>query len=157
MKHYRLLDTTIQLHAQGTLTLTVFPCPVLQLTTPASTFDAILKEFPAVTQPCTYHPPVKHTVTHHITTTGPPMTAQACHLPPERLCISKVEFDHMLQLGIIRPSSSSWSSPLHMVPKQDCQRLAAMWRLSCSQQHPIGTRSHIYRTSPFSCMVPLSF
>ena len=124
VKHNRLLDTTTQLHTQGTPTLTVSPCPVLQLTTPASTFDAILKEFPAVTQPCTYDHPVKHTVTHHITTTGPPATARARRLPPERLRIAKAEFDHMLQLGIIRPSSSSWSSPLHMVPK----KTAGDWR-----------------------------
>ena len=31
--------------------------------------------------------------------------------------IAKSEFDHMLQLGIIRASDSSWSSPLHMIPK----------------------------------------
>ena len=90
VKHYRLLDTTIQLqlqlhnYAQGTLTLTVFPCPVLQLTTPASTFDAILKEFPAVTQPCTYDHPVKHTVTHHITTTDSSSTPPSPRTPPHR-------------------------------------------------------------------------
>ena len=124
VKHNRLLDTTTQLHTHGTPTLTISPCPVLQLTTPASAFDAILKEFPAVTQPCTYDHPVKHTVTHHITTTGPPVTARARRLPPGRLRIAKAEFDHMLQLGIIRPSSSSWSSPLHMVPK----KTAGDWR-----------------------------
>lgn len=32
--------------------------------------------------------------------------------------VAKKEFDEMLKMGIIRPSSSSWSSPLHMVPKK---------------------------------------
>ena len=32
--------------------------------------------------------------------------------------IASREFEHMLQLGIIRPSSSCWSSALHMVPKK---------------------------------------
>jgi hypothetical protein len=59
---------------------------------------------------------VKHNVTHHITTNGPPVHARARRLAPERLLIACKEFDHMLQLGIIRPSSSAWSSPLHMVP-----------------------------------------
>ena len=69
-------------------------------------------------------------MTHHITTTGPPVTARARRHPPERhppecLRIAKEELDHMLQLGIIRPSSSNWSSPLHMVPK----KTAGDWRL----------------------------
>ena len=63
-------------------------------------------------------------MTHHITKTGPPVTARAHCLPPERLRIAKEKFDHMLQLGIIRPSSSNWSSPLHMVPK----KTAGDWR-----------------------------
>ncbi|KRX59680.1 Retrovirus-related Pol polyprotein from transposon [Trichinella sp. T9] len=36
--------------------------------------------------------------------------------PPARL--RDAEFDILLDLGIIRPSSSSWASPLHMVPKK---------------------------------------
>ena len=36
---------------------------------------------------------------------------------PDRLKIAKSAFDHILQLGIIRASVSSWCSSLHMVPK----------------------------------------
>ena len=124
MKHTRLLDTTTQLHVQGITMHTLSPHPVLHLRKPASVYNATLAEFPTVTQPWCYDQPVRHSVTHHITTTGPPVTARARHLPPERLRIAKEEFDHMLQLGIIRPSSSNWSSPLHMVPK----KTAGDWR-----------------------------
>ena len=71
-----------------------------------------------VTQPRFDEQPIRHGVTHHITTTGPPVTARTRRLPPERLAIAHREFNHMLQLGIIRPSSSNWASPLHMVPKK---------------------------------------
>ena len=57
-------------------------------------------------------------MTHHIVTTGPPIRVQTRWLSPERLKITRQEFKHMMQQGIIRPSSSSWSSPLHMVPKK---------------------------------------
>jgi len=34
----------------------------------------------------------------------------------KRLKAARQEFEHMLQQGIICPSSSNWASPLHMVP-----------------------------------------
>ena len=61
---------------------------------------------------------MKHFVTHHIPTTGPPVASRPWRLPPEHLKIARQEFDRMLDLGIIRPSSSCWASPLHMVPKK---------------------------------------
>ena len=61
---------------------------------------------------------VKHSVTHHIVTRGPPVSSRPRRLAEERLNIAKAEFDHMLQVEIIRQSSSNWSSPLHMVPKK---------------------------------------
>ena len=39
-------------------------------------------------------------------------------LDPVKLVIAKAEFENMERLGIIRRSSSPWSSPLHIVAKQ---------------------------------------
>ena len=61
---------------------------------------------------------MKHTVQQHIKTTGTPVHARVRRLAPNRLKIAKREFDHMLELGIVRPSSSPYASPLHMVPKK---------------------------------------
>ena len=59
-----------------------------------------------------------HSTTHHIETTGAPVFSRPRRLPVDKVKAAKAEFNHILQLGIIRPSSSPWASPLHMVPKR---------------------------------------
>ena len=82
-------------------------------------FAALLKSFPSLTQPNSSSTPVKHHVTHHIETTGPPVYAKARRLAPERYHLAKAEFESLMSQGIIRPSSSNWSSALHVVPKKN--------------------------------------
>ena len=53
-----------------------------------------------------------------ILTKGPPVSTRPRRLAPERLQIACQKFSHMMELGIIRPSSSCWASPLHMVQKK---------------------------------------
>ena len=124
MRQHRLSDALTQLRIQGIATHESSPSPTFLPPQSHNEYEAILTEYPAVMRPCSSEHPVKHSVTHHITTTGPPVTARTRRLPPERLAIARREFDHMLQLGIVRPSSSSWASPLHMVPKKS----AGDWR-----------------------------
>ena len=118
MRQHRLFDALTQLKVQGIVSQDSSPSPTFLPTKPKNEYEAILADFPAVTRPCNNEQPIKHNVTHHITTTGPPVTARTRRLPPERLAIARKEFDHMLALGIVRPSSSNWASPLHMVPKK---------------------------------------
>ena len=118
MRHHCLLDGLTHLQVQGITCNTKSPSPSLLPRKSTSTYHKILADFPSLTQPCTSEAPIKHDVTHHIQTNGPPVSARARRLGPDRLQVARQEFDHMLELGIIRPSSSNWSSPLHMVPKK---------------------------------------
>ena len=118
MKRRWLTDTTTSLKVNGVVAAATSPSPSLLPRNPATPFEAIISEFPSVTQPCVATTPAKHSVTHHITTTGPPVFGRTRRLSPERLNIAREEFTHMLELGIIQPSASCWASPLHMVPKK---------------------------------------
>ena len=118
MAHNCLTDAFTHLQVQGVSTTVTSPSPTLRSRHPKNKFEALLSRFPEVVQPTTKEQPIKYSVTHHITTTGPPVSARFRRLPPERLKVAKREFEHMLQQGIIRPSSSNWASPLHMVPKK---------------------------------------
>ena len=104
MGHHRMTDALTHLQVQGITTSDTSPSPALLSRQPRNEFEALLSDFPEVVQPCTTEQPVKHNVTHHITTTGPPVSARFRRLPPERLKAARQEFEHMLQQGIIRPS-----------------------------------------------------
>nr|VZI10406.1 unnamed protein product [Spirometra erinaceieuropaei] len=80
-------------------------------------FRQLLAKYPDLTRPNFNASIPPHDVVHHIRTTGPPVFSRLCRLAPARLAAVKAEFEHMLQMGIIRQSESPWASPLHMIPK----------------------------------------
>ena len=114
----KLVDTHTQLRVQGILSAQTSPSPSICPKHSSSPYFTLPSEFPTLTQVSSPDTPVLHNITHHIDTTGPPVSARPRRLAPDRLQAAKHEFEHMLQLGIIRPSSSPWASPLHMVPKK---------------------------------------
>lgn len=79
----------------------------------------ILKKYEDITKPSSPSSTPKHKIKHHIITKGPPVSARARPLPPDKYHIAKEEFNKMMELGICRPSDSPWASPLHMVKKKN--------------------------------------
>ena len=85
MRHNRLTDSLTQLRAQGIVSTKSSPSPNLHIRQPTNEYEAILSEFPAVTQPCHGEQHVKHNITHHIATIGPPVSSHTRRLFLERL------------------------------------------------------------------------
>ena len=77
------------------------------------------KDYPDLIRPTFKDSAVKHGIELTIPTSGPPVFAKARRLPPDKLAQAKQAFNSMLQAGIVRRSKSAWSSPLHLVQKDD--------------------------------------
>lgn len=94
------------------------PPKLSALSADSNAWQTLLAQFPSLTAPTFSQSENKHGVVHFIPTNGPPLHSRARRLHPDKLLVAKNEFKVMEDLGIIRRSSSQWSSPLHIVPKQ---------------------------------------
>ena len=94
------------------------PPPPLTPDVPAAVAKLLL-EFLDVFNHSKQLPAAVHDVQHHIKTVGPPLASRFCRLEGAKLQAARAEFDQMEKDGIVRPSTSPWASPLHMVPKKD--------------------------------------
>ena len=70
------------------------------------TFTALITKYPTVFQQHLSCHSVKHDITHHIHTDGPPVNARPQRRSPEKLKAAHQQLEHMLEQGIICPSLS---------------------------------------------------
>ena len=113
----RLVDAQTYEVVLASAVLDDFPLVHVIRDNSSSDFEGLLTDRPALLRPTFSDVSLAHGVQHYIPTVGPPVHARARRLSPEKLEIARREFAQMEQMGIIRRSSSPWSSPLHVAPK----------------------------------------
>ena len=120
LQHRRLVDAKTKLHSIGGLSATdIYGVTTIGMSHP---YKDLLLQYREITLPSTMRTAVpQREVKHHIVTKGPPVAFKARRLAPDKLDAAKKEFQFMIELGICRPSSSCWASPLHCVPKKNGQ------------------------------------
>lgn len=107
-----------------------------------SPFLSLLREYLQITQPLLNSPSPPHNTFHRIPTQSTPVWCRPRQLCQEKYAVACSEFTHLQSLGIVRPLSSEWASPLHMAlkPNSEWQPCGGYCRLNmCSvlDRYPI--------------------
>jgi len=73
--------------------------------------ETLLSRFPRLANPSSVLPPAVHKTQHFLVTSGQPVCSRFCCLNPEKLADAKRIFAKWEANGVVRWSSSNWSSP----------------------------------------------
>ncbi len=112
-----LTDDSTGLSVTGNTIPCSFQC-LSHLPSPSSCpYSALLRKYPNLMNVTRTRDSPPHDVVHHIRTTGPASFQRYRRRAPTKKRIAQTEFEHMMELGIVRPSDSKWTSHLHIVKK----------------------------------------
>lgn len=117
LRNRQLIDHNTKLMVNGITKEVDTPSPLHFIVT--NSYSFLFKKFSSLSEPPNYNKPVTHNVVHHILTRGQLPFSRPRRLDAVKEKAARLEFEHMSNIGICRPSSSSAASPLHMVKKKD--------------------------------------
>nr|VZI47863.1 unnamed protein product [Spirometra erinaceieuropaei] len=89
LRSRRLVDCITKLHARCQSDASPCVNPLTVMPVSDCPFCSLFGQLPGLTNPPFREVDIKHTVTNHISTTGPPKSCRPCRLAPERLKIAK--------------------------------------------------------------------